>query len=71
MSLRMLLLALILCMLTACATDTSVPMNDFCIIAKPIHDHPKDTQKTKDQVLAHNARYACVCESFCPKKQIP
>ena len=61
-----LLLILILLGLNGCANNSSVPINDFCQIAKPIRDHKDDTAKTRDQVREHNAKYLCVCNDDCP-----
>lgn len=65
-----LILILMVISLTGCAIDTNdKATSDYCLIALPIYDSPKDTQKTRDQILAHNARFECVCNGFCPEEQ--
>lgn len=57
-------LLLMMIMLAACATKTSV--NDYCKIARRISWHADDTEITRQQIHEHNARYMCVCENICP-----
>lgn len=63
--LRLLLVLLTLSGLLGCKAD--LPATDsFCLIARPIHDSRLDTPETRQQVLEHNARWACLCEKDCP-----
>lgn len=50
--------------LIGCATGSPV-QNDYCVIAKPIYDSPRDTPETREQVLAHNNDWLCTCEDDC------
>lgn len=50
--------------LSGCATDSPV-QNDYCLIASPIHDSPRDTEETRAQVLRHNNDWLCHCEDDC------
>jgi hypothetical protein len=63
------LLILTAAMPRQCATVTSerATSSDFCLIALPIMDSPRDSDLTRQQVLVHNAKFACVCEGFCPE----
>jgi len=45
----------------------SKAISDFCQIALPIKDSPDDTEKTRQQVLLHNAKWLCLCQNVCPK----
>lgn len=69
MKLPLLLAILILITPTACVNATSElrTTSDFCALAAPIHDHKNDTPRTRLQILTHNAKFACVCEGFCPE----
>ena len=62
------LLLLILSALSGCATVSTVPVNSYCAIAKPIsYDATKDTSETVKEIEAHNSVFVCVCEADCPK----
>jgi hypothetical protein len=50
--------------LTGCATGSPV-QTDYCLIARPIHDSPRDTAETREQVLRHNSDWLCHCEDDC------
>ncbi len=63
--LRLLLVLLTLSGLLGCKV-ASPAIDSFCLIAKPIHDSSRDTPETRQQVLEHNARWACICEHDCP-----
>lgn len=44
-----------------------VPLNNYCLIAKPIsYDSVADTPDTVQQIERHNSQYVCVCEADCP-----
>ncbi len=65
---RLLLLLLILFALGGCATASTVPVNSYCAIAKPIsYDAAKDTAETVKEVETHNSVFVCLCEQDCPK----
>jgi hypothetical protein len=70
MKLLLLLMIPILLILYGCASGTKEPDNrtssDFCYIALPIRDHANDTPETRQQVLIHNSKFACLCEGICP-----
>ena len=62
------LLLLILSALSGCATVSTVPVNSYCAIAKPIsYDVTKDTSETVREIEAHNSVFVCLCEDDCPK----
>lgn len=64
------LILLILFALNGCATDLTgaVPVNSYCVIAKPIsYDATRDTPETVKEVETHNSVFVCVCEQDCPK----
>lgn len=50
--------------LSGCATSSPV-QTDYCLIAKPIYDSPRDTAETRAQVLRHNSDWLCHCEDDC------
>jgi uncharacterized protein YceK len=61
------LLFLILSATSGCATVSTVPVNSYCAIAKPIsYDATQDTPETVKEVEAHNSRFICLCEQDCP-----
>jgi ABC-type Fe3+-hydroxamate transport system substrate-binding protein len=61
------LLFLILSVTSGCATVSTVPVNSYCAIAKPItYDATQDTPETVAEVEAHNSRFICLCEQDCP-----
>jgi len=68
-NLALLLLASpILTALSGCATVSTVPVNSYCAIAKPIsYDATKDTPETVKEIEAHNSAFVCICEADCPK----
>ena len=68
-NLALLLLAFpILTALSGCATVSTVPVNSYCAIAKPIsYDATKDTSETVKEIEAHNSAFICICEADCPK----
>lgn len=44
-----------------------VPLNNYCLIAKPIsYDSVADTPDTVQQIELHNSQWTCVCEADCP-----
>jgi hypothetical protein len=48
--------------LTGCATSTSAPQSDFCLIYEPVYvDRQNDTPETLQQVDRNNAAYEAVC----------
>ena len=60
-------LFLILSALSGCATVSTVPVNSYCAIAKPItYDATQDTPETVAEIEAHNSRFICLCEQDCP-----
>ncbi len=62
------LLLLILSALSGCATVSTVPVNSYCAIAKPIsYDATKDSSETVTEIEAHNSAFVCICEADCPK----
>ena len=62
------LLLLILSALSGCATVSTVPVNSYCAIAKPIsYDTTKDTPETVAEIELHNGVFTCLCEADCPK----
>lgn len=62
------LLLLILSALSGCATVSTVPVNSYCAIAKPIsYDATKDSSETVTEIEAHNSVFVCLCEDDCPK----
>jgi uncharacterized protein YceK len=62
------LLLLTLSALSGCATVSTVPVNSYCAIAKPItYDAKKDTPETIFEVEQHNSVFICLCEQDCPK----
>jgi hypothetical protein len=49
-------------LLTGCATSTSAPQSDFCLIYEPVYvDRTLDTPETLQQVDRNNAAYEAVC----------
>ncbi len=65
---RLLSLSPILFALNACATVSTVPVNSYCAIAKPIsYDAKQDTPETVAEVELHNGVFVCLCEQDCPK----
>lgn len=67
---RLLSTSLILSVTSGCATVSTVPVNSYCAIAKPIsYDATKDTSETVKEIEAHNSVFICVCEADCPKGQ--
>ena len=64
---KLLLASLTLSALSGCVTDSTVPVNSYCAIAKPItYDATQDTPETVAEVEAHNSRFICLCEQDCP-----
>ena len=64
---RLLSASLILSVTSGCATVSTVPVNSYCAIAKPItYDATQDTPETVAEVEAHNSRFICLCEQDCP-----
>lgn len=47
-------------MLSACSQNLSAKTE--CSVFKPIYWHKSDTDGTKQQIGAHNAKYKSVCE---------
>jgi uncharacterized protein YceK len=65
---RLLSVSLTLSVTSGCATVSTVPVNSYCVIAKPIsYDATKDTSETVKEIEAHNSVFICVCEADCPK----
>lgn len=65
---KLLLSSLILSALSGCATVSTVPVNSYCAIAKPItYDAKQDTPETVAEVELHNSVFVCLCEDDCPK----
>ncbi len=65
---RLLSVSLTLSVTSGCATVSTVPVNSYCAIAKPIsYDATKDTSETVKEIEAHNGVFICVCEADCPK----
>jgi hypothetical protein len=61
-------LLLILSALSGCATVSTVPVNSYCAIAKPItYDATQDTPETVAEIELHNSVLICLCEDDCPK----
>lgn len=53
--------------MSGCATVSTVPVNSYCAIAKPIsYDAKADTAETVKEIEAHNSTLVCVCENDCP-----
>lgn len=48
-------------LLQSCVSGSN-GQDSYCAIAKPIHDSPLDTAETRDQILAHNAKWVETCE---------
>ncbi len=64
---RLLSSSLILSAMSGCATVSTVPVNSYCAIAKPIsYDATADTAETVKEIEAHNSAFVCVCENDCP-----
>ena len=60
--------SLILSATSGCATVSTVPLNSYCAIAKPMSYNVKqDTPETVAEVEAHNSVFVCLCEQDCPK----
>ena len=54
--------------MSGCATVSTVPVNSYCAIAKPIsYDATKDSSETVTEIEAHNSVFVCLCEDDCPK----
>lgn len=69
---RRLSLCLTLSAMSGCATVSTVPINSYCAIARPLgYDATKDTAETVAAVEAHNSKWVCVCESDCPAGVAP
>ena len=65
---KLLLMFPILTALSGCATVSTVPVNSYCAIAKPIsYDAKQDTPETVAEVELHNGVFVCLCEQDCPK----
>jgi len=65
---KLLLASLILSVTNGCATVSTVPVNSYCAIAKPLsYDVTKDTSETVREIEAHNSAFICICEADCPK----
>ena len=65
---KLLLSPLILSALSGCATVSTVPVNSYCAIAKPIsYDAKQDTPETVAEIELHNGVFVCLCEDDCPK----
>ena len=63
-------LFLILSAMSGCATVSTVPLNSYCAIAKPItYDAKQDTPETVAEVELHNSIHECVCNNDCPKNK--
>lgn len=70
--LRLLSVLLTLSATSGCAhvSTDPVPLNNYCSIAQPIYYNSKvDTPDTVQQIEKHNSKWACVCESDCPKPE--
>ena len=66
---RLLSASLTLIVTNGCATVSTVPVNSYCVIAKPIsYDATKDTSETVKKIEAHNSVFVCVCEQDCPEQ---
>jgi hypothetical protein len=64
---RRLSLCLTLSAMSGCAAVSTVPVNSYCAIARPLGYNGKtDTAKTVKEIEAHNSRWACVCDNDCP-----
>jgi hypothetical protein len=65
---KLLSASLILSALSGCATVSTVPVNSYCAIAKPIsYDATQDTAETVKEVEIHNSVFVCLCGQDCPK----
>ena len=65
---RLLSASLILSATSGCATVSTVPVNSYCAIAKPIsYDAKQDTAETVKEIETHNSVFVCLCEQDCPK----
>ena len=65
---KLLLLFPTLFVMSGCATVSTVPVNSYCAIAKPIsYDATQDTAETVKEVEIHNSVFVCLCEQDCPK----
>ena len=51
--------------LTGCASGSSEQTKAACLIFGPIHDSPRDTAETREQILRHNNDWLCHCEDDC------
>ncbi len=64
---RRLSLCLTLSALSGCATVSTVPVNSYCAIARPLgYDTAKDTAETVAAIERHNSQWVCLCERDCP-----
>lgn len=65
---KLLLPFLTLTATSGCATVSTVPVNSYCAIAKPItYDAKQDTPETVAEIELHNSVFVCLCEDDCPK----
>ena len=63
------LVYLILFAMSGCATVSTVPVNSYCSVAKPIsYDGAADTAETVLEIERHNSQWTCLCEQDCPKQ---
>ena len=64
---KQLSLCLILPVMSGCATVSTVPLDSYCAIARPIsYNTIRDTAETVAAVEIHNSQWVCLCESDCP-----
>ena len=64
---RRLSLCLTLSALSGCATVSTVPVNSYCAIARPLgYDTARDTAETVAAIEMHNSQWVCLCEQDCP-----
>lgn len=69
---RRLSLCLILPVMSGCATVSTVPLDSYCAIARPIsYDTTRDTAETVAAIEIHNSQWVCLCESDCPAGKLP
>ena len=52
---------------SACVTDSTAVVGDYCRIARPIsYNTQLDTAETVKEIETHNSQWVCVCENDCP-----
>ena len=62
---------LIMIGMNGCATVSTVPVpvNSYCLVAKPIsYDSKTDSSATVAAIEKHNSIWMCICEKDCPAK---